>query len=156
LIAEETRFVIEESVIEGRTLIDGDSMPIGETYTDYYLTREKRIRHFVDRNKRFLIESIPGSIDKDGYLIRKRIAEDMIDHSTALVIEKRGVGAFEFIEGVKGYVEYVHCNGTKELHIEFEFDDPIILQKLEKTLKPKKVFRKGLFDYFTQNKEKTT
>lgn len=128
----EFRFVVDDVVI---------SYPLPKEYIDYYLSRTKRIRH--DHNW-FLIECEPGTVKKNKKEISPTEAKDLIKNAI-LIIKKKGVG-YVNIDGIEGWSEYVN----DELQIEFECPREF-LPKLEKKLKPKKIIKVGLFDYFTSS-----
>ena len=154
-MAEEFRFVVEMSKLEQ---LNPNLSDVSD-FIDYYLARNKRVRHFIkDRKnagKYFLISSEPGMITKQKKEISKEDAEQII-RKAILIVKKKGAGRI-WIEGIEGYSEIVSAfkpgekkHFLEELHVEFETDQKEI-PKLEKSMKPIKIIRVGLFDYLTRD-----
>jgi hypothetical protein len=129
-------------------------------FTDYYLSRNQRVRHFTKciditkANKWFLITSKPGMRVKKHEEINVKEAKKLII-SPILILRKRGVGHL-VVDEIEGYAERVIALMGKskkpfldEVQIEFEVSLNLI-EKVVSKLKPLKVIKVGLFDYVTK------
>lgn len=143
---EEFRFVFEELPVKA------DS-EFAVNFTDYYIKRNERVRDVSkskkDPNTFYLITSEPGKIVKETKEISQEEALKYMEKAN-LVIDKKGVGEIE-VNNIKGYAERIQVYKKDtlildELQVEFETDEKN-LSMLEKTLKPIKIIKQGLFDY---------
>ncbi|MEM4271621.1 MAG: hypothetical protein QXD13_00830 [Candidatus Pacearchaeota archaeon] len=124
-------------------------------FTDYYLTRNKRIRQIKDKS--LMISAVPGSIIKKKEEIEEKKAKELIKKAI-LVIKKKGVGDIIVNQEIKGYCEEVSAfKGDKmlfsEIQIEFELDRKYI-PEIKKHIKVEKLIEKGLFDYALEPRRK--
>ena len=149
---KEFRVVIDEKDISNFNLDASKA----KDFTDYYLERSKRIRHFPINNKWFLIEVEPGTIEKNKKEILEQEAKKMT-FGCNLIIEKKGIGIVD-IEGIEGYMERVlvyHPGNNEpiinEVHIEFEEDFEKI-PEIENKIRPLKIIKQGMFDYVSKVK----
>jgi hypothetical protein len=149
--AKEFRFVVKNA-----DAINANAVNVSD-FIDYYLSRTKRVRHFIKdlkaKGKFFLISTEPGMIKKEKKEITKAGAENLMKDAV-LIVKKKGVGR-GLVDGIEGYCERVSAFKPgknkpfiDELHIEFETSQDNIA-RLEKIVKPLKIIKTGLFDYLS-------
>jgi hypothetical protein len=146
----EFRVVIKEGL--DTYIVDRDH---ASDYYDYYISREKRVRHFTKdpdkREKWYFIRTEPGMIHKDYDEIGELRAQSLIQNPI-ITIKKNGIGLVQVV-GQEGYAERVIAYGKNgnllfdEIQIEFEIDPEMYIPIIEQELHPEKIINKGLFDY---------
>ena len=153
---KEFRFVLSKETL-GKLKIDSKR---AKDFNDYYLLRNKRVRHFLatrgNKEEFVLIVSEPGRIVKRKISIDKKEANELMKQAE-LIIKKNGIGHF-VVEGYEGYIEVVSAfeSGNKkpfvdEIQVEFELDSDKI-PILKKILKPSKIIEEGMYDYMSRLK----
>jgi len=151
---KEFRFVVNEEILK-KLNIDSSK---AKDFIDYYLARNKRVRHFLPSESRkeefLLIVAEPGMTIKRKVKIGSEEAKNLISEAE-LIVKKKGIGHLK-ANGTEGYAERVSAFKAgerepifEEIQIEFEVGEDK-MKNLEKAIKPLSIIKKGIFDYISE------